>query len=47
MEEYRLADLSPDALAAIRRLERELGVTLVAYQPPAGHGQDGPRRSAP
>ncbi len=39
MEEYRPADLSPDALAAVRRLERELGVTLVAYQPAA----EGPR----
>jgi hypothetical protein len=35
MEEYRPAELTPEALAAVQRLERELRVTLVAYTRPA------------
>ncbi|HEY3364104.1 MAG TPA: hypothetical protein VGK74_03480 [Symbiobacteriaceae bacterium] len=30
---YRLADLSPDQMGAIERLENNIHVTLIAYQP--------------
>ena len=30
---YRLADLSPDQMGAIERLENNIHVTLIAYEP--------------
>ncbi|HVB09237.1 MAG TPA: hypothetical protein VNM16_02590 [Bacillota bacterium] len=57
MVEYRPADLTPGALAAIQRLEQDLGLSLVAYaaaeQSQATRGRprrqdvDGARRTIP
>lgn len=33
MPPYRLADLSPQQMAALEHLENEIHVTLVAYEP--------------
>lgn len=33
MPTYRLANLSHDQMTALERMEHEIGVTLVAYEP--------------
>lgn len=33
---YTLADLNPNEFEAIERLENQLGLTLIAYEPTAG-----------
>jgi hypothetical protein len=45
MEQYRPAELTPEALAAVQRLERKLRVALVAYA--AQDRSDPPPRPAP